>query len=120
MTQFSQINPMRLSLIIFVLAIAGCGRGEIKVQQVPKDADQAGGNPMMAQMAAPQMANPHAGMDMGMGAASAQPQMKWKLPSGWKEKELSQMRVGSFEAGKEGQTADVSIVPLQMPMGHNM
>jgi hypothetical protein len=117
MTQFSQINPMRLSLMILVLVIAGCGRGEIKVQQVPKDADQAGANPMMA----PQTpANPHAGMDMGMGAASAQPQMKWKLPSGWKEKELSQMRVGSFEAGKEGQAADVSIVPLQMPSGPKM
>lgn len=119
MTQSSRTNSMRRSLIVFVLAIAGCGRGQIKVQQVPKDADQSGAMPMA--QAAPQMpANPHAGMDMtGMGA-SAQSQMKWKLPSGWKEKEASQMRVGSFEAGKEADAADVSIIPLQMPSGPKM
>jgi len=115
MTQFSRFQPMRFSLILLMLTVAGCGRGQIKVQQVPKDSDQAGGMPA-AQMAAPQMgANPHAGMEMmGMGGA-AQPQVKWKLPSGWKEKEPSQMRVGSFDAGKEGQAADVSIIPMQMP-----
>jgi len=62
-------------------------------------------------------------MDMtgmsGMGGG-AQPQVKWKLPSGWKEKAPSQMRVGSFDAGKDGQAADVSIVPLQMPSGAKM
>jgi hypothetical protein len=122
MTQFSRIILTRLSPLVFVLAVAGCGRGQIKVEQVPKEGDQTGAMPAIAQTAAPDMAaNPHAGMNMmGMGGAGAQPQVKWKLPSGWKEKEPSQMRVGSFDAGKEGQAADVSIVPLQMPSGAKM
>ena len=116
---------MMLSLIIAALALAGCDRDQVKVQQVPKDADQ--GNVMLAQAAAPEMpahsgmpADPHAGMDMSAMTGGAQPQVKWKLPSGWKEKEPSQMRVGSFEAGKEGQAADISIIPLQMPSGPKM
>jgi len=55
-------------------------------------------------------ANPHAGMGMDMAGAPAQPQLKWTLPSGWKEKPLSEMRAGSFEAaGKDGQSADVQL-----------
>lgn len=108
-------------LMVFALALAGCDREKVTVQQVPKDADQANAMPLMSQGANSGMpANPHAGMDMtGMGGG-AQPQVKWTLPSGWKEKELSQMRVGSFDAGKDGQVADVSIVPLQMPSGPKM
>jgi hypothetical protein len=65
----------------------------------------------LAQAVAPNTpANPHAGMDMGGGMAPAQ--VKWTLPSGWKKKALSEMRVGSFDAGKDGQAADVSIIPL--------
>ena len=131
MTQFSRIHLTKLSsvaLVVFGLALAGCDREQIKVQQVPKDADQGGAMPVMAQTAAPDMsgaggmpANPHAGMDMGgMVASGAPPQVKWKVPSGWKEKQPGQMRVGSFDAGKEGQAADVSIIPLQMPSGPKM
>jgi len=118
MTHISRIKPMslaRYALMICALAFAGCNREKITVQQVPKEAEQPAQMPMASQMAdagtAPGMpANPHAGMDMG--GATAQAPIKWTLPSGWKEKELSKMRVGSFEAGKEGHAADVSIVPL--------
>jgi len=119
MTHTSRLHLMSLSRyafgvvpMIFALALAGCDREQIKVQQVPKDSEQTVQTPMTAQPAAtPGMAaNPHAGMDMnGVGA---QPQVKWTLPSGWKEKAPSEMRVGSFDAGKEGQAADVSIIPL--------
>jgi hypothetical protein len=113
---------MRLSryvLLMAALALAGCDRDQVKVQQVPKDGQTAAMSPgMNSQMPA----NPHAGMDMtGMGGmGAAQPQVKWTLPAGWKEKPAGDMRAGSFEAGKEGQTADVSIIPLQMPGGAKM
>jgi hypothetical protein len=103
----------RCGLMIIVLALAGCDREKIKVQEVPKESDQSVQPPPMQPADASTMpANPHAGMGMDMGGASAQPQLKWTLPSGWKEKPLSEMRVGSFDAGKEGQAADVSIIPL--------
>jgi len=112
MTHIPRIKSMNLSRcgwMILALGLAGCNRDQIKVEQVPKDSDQT------AQAANGSPANPHAGMDMGagMGAVAGQPQLKWALPTGWKEKPLSQMRVGSFDApGKDGQTADVSIIPL--------
>ena len=94
------------------LTLAGCNRDQVKVQEVPKEAD-----PAMPQLAdaggapAAMPANPHAGMDMSGGMA--QPQVKWTLPDGWKEKAPGQMEVGSFTAtDKSGHTADVSIIPL--------
>jgi hypothetical protein len=112
MTHIPRIKSVTLSRcgwVILALALVGCNRDKIKVQEVPKDSDQN------AQASGDTAVNPHAGMDMGMGmdAAAGQPQLKWTLPAGWKEKPLSQMRVGSFDApGKDGQTADVSIIPL--------
>ena len=80
MIQFSRMQLMRASgcaLVVFALALAGCDREQIKVQQVPKDADQGGTMPVAAQTASPGMAeNPHAGMDMaGMTGGGAQPQV---------------------------------------------
>jgi hypothetical protein len=126
MNHISRIHFMsfsRYALMIAALALAGCDREQIKVQEVPKDSEQQSAQtPTMSLASAANMpADPHAGMDMGqMGGGDAQPQLKWKLPSGWKEKAPSQMRVASFDAGKEGQTADVSIIPLQMPGGPKM
>ena len=105
----------RYALMIFALALAGCDREKITVQQVPKDAEQTAQSPMMAQPAASGMlANPHAGMDMGMGmGGAAQPKLGFTVPTGWKEKPLADIRVGSFDApGKDGQSADVAITPL--------
>ncbi len=102
--------------MIFALALAGCDREKIKVQEVPKDSDQTVQlPPMQSQPADPSAApaNPHAGMNMDMGGGEAGPRVKWTVPSGWKEKKPSEMRVGSFDApGKDGQVADVSVIPL--------
>jgi hypothetical protein len=106
------------TVIALGLAFAGCDREGIKVQELPKEAQpmiQAA--PPVA--SAPAMsADPHAGMAMGMSEPTAQPQLKWTLPSGWKEKPASQMRAASFDA--DG--ADVSVIPLpsggpQMELG---
>src|SRR5579883_3358975 len=53
-------------------------------------------------------------MPSGMaGTAASQGEVSWTLPGGWKEKPLSEMRVGSFRVpGEGGLEADVSIVVL--------
>jgi hypothetical protein len=43
---------------------------------------------------------------------SGLPKLKYTLPDGWKEKELTQMRVASFDVSENGKTADVSVIPL--------
>jgi hypothetical protein len=122
MTHISRIRPTKLlalgGLLTMALALVGCDREQIKVQEVPKDAD-----PATAAMAAPaeaaapatapaMPANPHAGMDMGAMTA-AQPQLRWTLPSGWQEKPLTEFRAASFDAkGRDGQVADVSVIPM--------
>jgi hypothetical protein len=118
MTHISRIKSLNFSrcgLMIFALVLAGCDREKIKVQEVPKDSEQSVQLPPM-QPAADQSAmpaNPHAGMNMDMGGSEAGPRVKWTVPSGWKEKKPSEMRVGSFDApGKDGQVADVSVIPL--------
>jgi len=115
MSFIPRIKPSSLArcgLVIAALAFAGCNRQQIKVEQVPKDSDSTPGVAAADSAGAPGVPmNPHAGMDMAM--SGAQPQLKWTLPDGWQEKPLSQMRVGSFSApGKDGQSADVSIIPL--------
>ena len=116
MTLISRIKLLNLpccGLMFFVLVLAGCNRDQVKVQEVPKESEsttpqatESGGTPAMP-------LNPHAGMGMDMAGTGAQSQVKWTLPSGWQEKPLSEMRVGSFNAqDKDGDAADVSIIPL--------
>jgi hypothetical protein len=104
-------NLLRCGATLAVgFALAGCNRDQVKVQEVPKEADPA--PPQVAEAATPAMpANPHAGMDMSGGMT--QPPLKWTLPDGWQQKAAGQMEVGSFTAtDKSGHTADVSIIPL--------
>ena len=51
----------------------------------------------------------------------AQPHVTWTTPEGWLEQPASSMRVGSFLIkGKDGQTADVSVVPLAGDAGGDL
>lgn len=122
MTHISPFPPAKLLALVSVLAVAlsfaGCDREQIKVQEVPKDADPA---PVAmatpAEAAAPATApvipaNPHAGMAMG-GGMGQPAHLKWTLPSGWQEKPLTEFRAASFDAkGKDGKVADVSVIPM--------
>ncbi|HWD91604.1 MAG TPA: hypothetical protein VG938_04560 [Verrucomicrobiae bacterium] len=114
MTFVSRIKSrhwLHCGLMILAFALVGCNRDQIKVQEVPKESGAASQTAQSAD-APTAPTDPHAGMDMNMGSGT-QPQVKWTLPTGWQEKALSQMRVGSFNApGKDGQSADVSIIPL--------
>jgi hypothetical protein len=111
-SQFNWANTLGCcGLLALALVLAGCNRDEVKVQEVPKQSD-ASASPMSDSAAAPSMpANPHAGMDMA--GDTAQARLTWTLPSGWQDKPLSQFRLASFNAkGKDGQVADVSIIPM--------
>ncbi|MHB8523987.1 MAG: hypothetical protein ACYDH9_24960 [Limisphaerales bacterium] len=85
--------------VIFLAAmLAGCGREQVQVYETPKEPpDTIAGAPAGAQA----------------GADGAAVPLRWTLPSGWQEKPASAMRVGSFSfSGKNGQLADVSVIPL--------
>jgi hypothetical protein len=87
--------PMTFSRILFFLtflvSVTACGRNDITVQRVPKDADVA-----MAPAGAP--------------AAGARPE--WTVPEGWTEAPSSGMRVASFRVATSSEPIDVSVVPL--------
>jgi hypothetical protein len=85
--------------LLLGVALAGCGRNNIEVYRVAKET--ASGQP-------PAAASSEAAAD-----PAGSPQLHWKLPPGWKEVPPGEMRVASFSvAGKNGQQADVSVVPL--------
>jgi hypothetical protein len=89
------------SLTLAAIALAGCGRDEIKTYRVAKDAPTA---PPPTEMAAPAQ----------MPATQTPlPQLQWTLPAGWEEKTPGQMRVASFTVtGTNNETADVGVIPL--------
>ncbi|HVO33559.1 MAG TPA: hypothetical protein VMU17_06560 [Elusimicrobiota bacterium] len=68
------------------------------------------------------------GMDMngmgdasGMAAAGTAKEIAWKVPPGWVEQAPSAMRIGSFLIkGDNGQTSDVSVVPLSGEAGGDL
>jgi len=78
-----------------LLALAGCKREEITEYTIPKETYSASAAAMPA------------------GHPPQHAPIHWALPAGWKEVPASGMRVASFTVpGENGQSADVSIVPL--------
>ena len=87
-------KPQILALPIVIL-LAGCGKGDIRVYRVAKEAPQ------------PELT-----------VQTESPVLKWKLPSDWEEVAPGEMRVASFRIkGQNGKQADVSIVPLPAMAG---
>ena len=102
-----QLIPARsasLTAALLMLALAGCGRDGVKVYKV--DANDTTPPPAAAAMPTT--------MPEGLVAPdnSNLPKLKYTLPDGWKEKNLTQMRVASFGIAENGKTADVSVIPL--------
>jgi hypothetical protein len=93
--------------MLMAVVLAGCGRDSVKVYHV--DTNET--------VTAPPAAMPTT-MPAGMSGNipvpdnSNLPKLKYVLPSGWKEKELTQLRVASFDVSENGKTADVSVIPL--------
>src|SRR5882724_6169436 len=108
-----QVLPLATSLLM--LALAGCGRDTVKVYHVDtNEAVTIAVPPTMAPAATPSAAMPPA-MPAGLPAPdhSGLPPLKYTLPAGWAEKELTQMRGSSFSILEGGKQADVSVIPLQ-------
>jgi hypothetical protein len=104
-----RVVPKRgLMCLILISALAGCNRDETKVYNVPKDTTPPA---QPEQATAPETTQP--AMPPPPEAAASIPPIKYQLPEGWQEKPPSDMRVASFTAtGPNGQTADVSVIPL--------
>jgi hypothetical protein len=84
-------------------AMSGCGRNEVRVYSIPKEAGQAA--PMVAGQGG---ALPAGHPEVGGG----EPKLQWKLPAGWEQAAAGEMRAASFRVKGEGKQADVGIVPL--------
>jgi hypothetical protein len=86
-----------------VALLSGCKRENNQVYYAPKEAP-------------PTQTATSSGGDNGSPMAApetALPTLMWKLPDCWQEKPPSEMRVASFSViGKDGQSADVSVIPL--------
>ena len=106
-------NFTHSSWLALALLMTGCYREEIKVYTVPKESAAATapalpeGHPDMGGMdmsSAP-------GMNLGMDPA-ARARLIYQTPAGWTEEAPNSVRVASFKINRNGQQADVSIVPL--------
>ncbi len=81
----------------FALLLSACRKDAIVSYRAPKDAAPALPAPM---------------------ASSASLPLAWALPKGWTQKPPSEMRVASFAAaGKDGLSADISVVSLSGDAG---
>jgi hypothetical protein len=115
MTHISQTKQAKLwlcfGLLASGLALSGCNRDQVQVQDVPKESDPPAAPLADAAGAPSQPSDPHAGMDAA--GSAAQPQIKWTLPGGWQDKPLTEFRIASFDAkGADGKVADVSVIPM--------
>jgi hypothetical protein len=118
---------MQKCVLLFALfSLAGCRKDDqIQTYRVSKETDQS-----MPMSQAPAMTSPPSepgtdmnamGTDMGMTAAASTKEIQWKTPAHWLEQAPSAMRIGSFLVkGENGQTADVSIVPLSGEAGGDL
>ena len=118
MKHLTQINilPGIVAASLMLLGTA-CGRDNVKVYHV-ESGDTV--TPTMTPAAATSAAMPGT-MPAGLPAPdnSGQPTLKYKLPAGWNEKELTQMRVASFGISENGKQADVSVIPMGGMAGGN-
>lgn len=107
MRRSAHIKLLPLAAALLVVAVTGCNRNRIQVYQV--DSTNALATPLP-----PATAPMPATMPDGLPAPdnSGLPRLKYTLPDGWKEKALTQMRVGSFDVSEDGKSVDVSVIPL--------
>jgi hypothetical protein len=110
----------RFAVLLALIILVGCRKDdEIQTYRVSKESDTS--MPMAGAPAAPGSDMNSMGAEMGMSAAASPKEIEWKTPASWKELAPSSMRVGSFLVkGANGQTADVSIVPLSGEAGGDL
>lgn len=99
---------MKHSIFFFLISnaivISGCKDESIQTYRVAKEL-----SPLLESVPAAQPAQ------------APSREINWKVPNGWREQAPSSMRVGSFLVpGSNGQTADVSVVPLSGSAGGDL
>ena len=104
-------RSLPLAALALLALAAGCGHNEVKVYKV--DASDVVATTPPPAIAVSPSAMP-ATLPPGLSAPdnSSFPKLNYTLPDGWKEKPLTQFRVASFEISGDGQTAEVSVIPL--------
>ena len=91
---FRSRRSRSISLVFLAFFFAACNNEKISVYRIPKENNQVSLQTGSGNLAPPPPTNP----------------ASWSKPSGWTEKALSEMRLGSFEvAGTNGESADVSV-----------
>ncbi|MDD5262183.1 MAG: hypothetical protein PHD76_10090 [Methylacidiphilales bacterium] len=107
--------------------LCGCNhKEEIQVYRVSKAPPEAAAAQTPETAPSPEMPPaapmPPQAQASGAGAADSQkPQIKWKVPDGWKSVPASSMRYASFSvAGQNGETGDISIVTLPGEAGGDL
>ena len=95
-----------LGLMLLAVALAGCGRDNVKVYRLSNDdASSAAPPPNTTATTIPTS-------DQN-GNNAAPPQLQWTLPAGWTQVASGEMSIASFKVpGQGGAEADVTVVPL--------
>ncbi|MBU6409639.1 MAG: hypothetical protein KGR98_04550, partial [Verrucomicrobia bacterium] len=103
-----------LAGLMAAVIFAGCRREKTQVYEVPREAPSAPVATPQPQ-AAPQSADQ---ASMPQATTPAVPPLNFQIPANWRQNQATGMRMASFTAsGTNGQTADVSVIPLPL-MGH--
>jgi len=94
-----------------MILVAGCNRDGVKVYKVDSNDTVATTPPPVAATAPAGMPS---SMPDGLPAPdnSGLPKLKYTLPTGWKEKAPTQLRVASFDISENDKAVDVSVIPL--------
>ncbi|HTB83263.1 MAG TPA: hypothetical protein VK742_06380 [Candidatus Sulfotelmatobacter sp.] len=106
-----RISISTLGAVVLAVTLTGCSRDNVQVYHVATNETVLPQAPAVASASPAAMPTSMPG-DMPAPDNSGQPQLKYTLPDGWKEKPLTQMRVASFTASENGKDADISVVPL--------
>jgi hypothetical protein len=125
MVQSSSMKNPLLFMFVVLLPFAACGRDDsIKTYRLAREPVPLLANNGAAPVTQPVDAPPGSSSMPaipGMEAAASSSDIGWTVPKGWKSQPPSAMRVGSFLiTGKDGQQADVSVVPLSGDAGGDL
>jgi hypothetical protein len=84
-----------------LLLFAGCGRSDSDIQTYKVAKEDSSAKPPIMSAASREETRP------------ALPRLHWELPKGWVEQPAGEMRSAAFQiTGKDGQTGQVTIIPL--------
>jgi hypothetical protein len=96
-------------VLVTICVLTGCNRDETKVYHVDKDSAE----PAQSAQAGAETTPPPPNAEPQVAPTPPDAQLNYQAPVGWQKKPLSQMRVASLTApGPDGQTGDVSVIPL--------